>query len=507
MGEGHLEKTLKAVTLYVLFWMVLSGLLLIGGWWLADQYLDARPVYLLGGLVTGWLILSLIIGSLIARSATAPLKALSEAILHISPSPIPVKSPDINKLRLGRELIAGLIRQVYELNTSTAAAQTGVSVPAGVSLEQLPVAVIALDQDSNITYANRKARELVSAEKELIGSNLYGVFDILFQTEETLGAWIEKARDSAVTAQKIWHEVRVNTYGDEVQYIDLAATYSKTSGEQTSEVLLTLFDETDVYAQQDRSLSFIALAVHELRTPLTLLRGYIEVFEEELDTAKPELKEYMRRTRVATETLTAFVGNILDVARLDQNQLTLRLNKEDWREVLTSIVKDMELRAKVRDKTIELSIGDNLPPVGVDRISISEVLMNLIDNAIKYSPPDKKTIKVSAYQNKEGLVETVVQDYGVGIPEAVLPHLFEKFSRSHRSRASISGTGLGLYLSKALVSAHGGNIWVRSHEGEGSIFGFTLLPFDQVAKQSESGDNGITRSAHGWIKNHSLSRR
>lgn len=490
----------------MLVWLMIAGFFLIGAWWLADTYLSIDSIFLAGGLIAGWAVITLIIGTLIARTATSPLKALSEAILHISPSPLQVKSPDVEKLRLGRELVAGLIRQVYNLNTGIGEEITG-AAPPGVGLQQLPVAVIALDQEANITFANAKAQELAGAEKELLGRNLYGIFDILFQGEETLQDWIEKARTSAITAQKIWHEVRINTYGDQVQYVDLAATYSKPSGGLGSEVLLTLFDETEVYAEQDKSLSFIALAVHELRTPLTMLRGYVEVFEEELDTSNPELKEYMRRTRAATESLTAFVGNILNVARVDQNQLTLKLNKENWKDVLGAIIKDMELRANVRGKTLEVSISDNIPPVGVDRISISEVMMNLIDNAIKYSPGKDKPIKITSTVNKDGLIETTVQDFGVGIPKNILPHLFEKFSRSFKSRGSIGGTGLGLYLSKALITAHGGNIWVSSHEGEGSTFGFTVLPYDKVAAGSQRGDNTITRNAHGWIKNHSLSRR
>jgi signal transduction histidine kinase len=106
------------------------------------------------------------------------------------------------------------------------------------------------------------------------------------------------------------------------------------------------------------------------------------------------------------------------------------------------------------------------------------------------------------------MVETSVQDYGVGIPSSVLPNLFTKFYRDHRNRAQFGGTGLGLYLSKAIVTAHGGSLSVRSKEGEGSTFSFTLQPYAQIAEaQKLNGDQGITRSAHGWIKNHSLYRR
>ena len=96
----------------------------------------------------------------------------------------------------------------------------------------------------------------------------------------------------------------------------------------------------------------------------------------------------------------------------------------------------------------------------------------------------------------------------MGIPESILPNLFERFYRNHRTRNQIGGTGLGLYLSKAIIGAHGGHIWVRSKEGQGTTVGFTLQPYAIVAGKLKSDDNsGIVRQAHGWIKNHSLYRR
>jgi two-component system sensor histidine kinase VicK len=139
-------------------------------------------------------------------------------------------------------------------------------------------------------------------------------------------------------------------------------------------------------------------------------------------------------------------------------------------------------------------------------VSIGQVVNNLLDNAIKYSG-ESKTMQITARIGKSGLIETLVRDFGVGIPTSVLPTLFEKFQRSHRNSAQIGGTGLGLYLSKAIVKAHGGQIWVASTEGKGSTFGFSLLPYSQIADELKDSAADITRTAHGWIKNHSLYRR
>jgi len=142
----------------------------------------------------------------------------------------------------------------------------------------------------------------------------------------------------------------------------------------------------------------------------------------------------------------------------------------------------------------------------VDRYSIYEVLANLLDNAIKYSKGTDE-IYVSALLNKQGLVETSVKDFGLGIDASILPHVFDKFYRNHRNRAQIGGTGLGLYVSRAIVDAHGGEISVNSKVNEGSTFTFTVLPFSQVQGAGKTlGNPDLTRNAHGWIKNHSLYR-
>ncbi len=245
-----------------------------------------------------------------------------------------------------------------------------------------------------------------------------------------------------------------------------------------------------------------------MRSPLTLLRGYIEVLDEELDgKMDAETAQYLQKMKVAAQTLTTFVNNILNVARIEGDQLELQLHEENWGQIVEAAEEGLRLRSQVRGIDIEFHVQENLPAVGVDRSSITEVLDNLVNNAIKYSGNGKKII-VSSQLTNAGEIETTIQDFGIGIPESVVPNLFNKYYRSHRSRAEVSGTGLGLYLSKVIVAAHGGNIWVRSAEGEGSTFGFTVMPFNQLAdEQKNSVNKDITRSAHGWIKNHSLYRR
>jgi signal transduction histidine kinase len=187
--------------------------------------------------------------------------------------------------------------------------------------------------------------------------------------------------------------------------------------------------------------------------------------------------------------------------------MPLHVIEADWREVLKEAYADLFLRAKAHGRVLKMELPNSMSTVAVDRISILEVINNLVDNAIKYSSEGGEiVIRTSEHQ---GLISTTVTDYGIGIPDAILGNLFKKFYRSHKTRTGVSGTGLGLYLSKAIIDAHGGNIWVKSQVDKGSTFGFDLPTYASVADTLKKGDNdpgSIKRSSHGWIKNHAMYR-
>ena len=201
------------------------------------------------------------------------------------------------------------------------------------------------------------------------------------------------------------------------------------------------------------------------------------------------------------------MNNILNVAKADKGQLKVHIQEESLTEVIKLSAPEFTTRAKVKNRVIKFDLADNIPNVGIDRVSIYEVLSNLIDNAIKYSK-DGGEIIVKAETNQEGLVQISIQDFGVGIPSSSFENLFTQFYRSHHSRDDVAGTGLGLFLSKTIIEAHNGNIWAQSEEGVGSVFGFNLPSFAELQNQKDSPESPeIVRSAHGWIKNHGRVRR
>ncbi|MBL8121844.1 PAS domain-containing protein [Candidatus Saccharibacteria bacterium] len=502
------QLTIRLTLIVLMFEAVVVGC----GWLLYSSH-RASAVVVLATVTTLGIIGSLLLTRLIVRISTEPLRTLWQAVQHIAPHGDAQPAPKVENLKVGRELIANLVNHIYQMasvveDVNKTTSRQIQDIHANFLANSLPLPLIVLDKSDVIVYLNEAGEKYFGVPPgETVGKNVYTTFDMSFADNQTLQSWLDTARSSNVTATSRWERVRIGLPGQKnTKQFDLAAHYNK-SNPMGYETLLVLFDHTEVYSQDDQAMSFVALTVHELRTPLTLLRGYIEVFDEEIGpTLSSELQGFMKKMNVAAQQLTAFVDNILNVAKIEDNQLTLQLHEERWEDVLQAVVSDLQLRASVRGVTIKADIESILPTVAVDRFSIYEVVANLLDNAIKYSKGTKE-VHVTAALNKNGQVETSVKDFGLGIDASVMPHIFDKFYRNHRNRAQIGGTGLGLYISRAIVQAHGGQIWVNSKVDEGSTFSFTVMPFSTLAEQGKTGDaNGISRSAYGWIKNHSLYR-
>lgn len=511
----YLQKFNRQARLSLFSGLLASSLILIVIGYAADQVLHVNHLVIIGGLVIVALVLAGLAAMLLEHYLIQPLQALWQTVLHLSPDVSEnIKAPELDQLKFGHDLAATLSSHIYQLinladKTTVDNNTKAKDLAHNFIAQNLPLPLIVLDSHETINFANPAAASYLGFQvSDLIGKNIYMVLDMAFPSEDTFDAWLKTSKAATATTSKTWERVRLDIRDNHPTLLfDLAAYYNKANPDH-HETMLILFDHTKEYSQDDQAISFIALSVHELRTPLTLLRGYIEVFEEELSgKLDPDLQGFMEKMEVQAEQLMAFVNNILNVARVDDNQLELKLKSGNWAEILKSAIDSLNLQAKVKGINLKLTVADNLPEVGVDAISIQEVINNLIDNAIKYSG-GSHTVDISAHKTSDGLVETTVQDYGLGIPTAVLPNLFTKFYRDHRNRSQIGGTGLGLYLSKAIVTAHGGDIWVRSKEGEGSTFGFTLQPYDQISNEAKDiSDGEIIRGAHGWIKNHSLYRR
>jgi len=515
---NNLQKFTTQIRSRLVLLILINNLLFIADWLIMEEVFQLTGYWFFLGLLIVPVLTLTLLPWLSTSYLVQPTKLIWQAVLHIAPDTSNVPAPDLKKARLGKDLVESLVSHVYQLaSVAEDVAKTATKEQANLDHDfvanSIPLPLVILDKDDTIVFANQAAAQYIRHERQdLLGQSIYSVIDMAFTNQQTFDVWLKDAKAHKAVASQTWERVKLNLPDTELSkqpQFDLAAYYNRNNPDG-HETMLVLFDHTNQYAQDDQSMSFVALAVHELRTPLTLLRGYIEAFEDELaGKVDPELEDFMKKMAVAAAQLSTFVNTILNVSRIENDQLSIQLHRESWQDILRSVVDTMHARAEVRGIQLSLEMPDKLPAVGVDRTSITEVLNNLIDNAIKYSGSSNKII-IKTYINNDGQVETTVQDFGVGIPDSATTHIFEKFYRNHRNRAQVGGTGLGLYLAKVMVGAHGGHIWVRSKEGEGTTFGFTVMPYSQLAADSKTSDNGsveIVRNAHGWIKNHSMYRR
>ena len=240
--------------------------------------------------------------------------------------------------------------------------------------------------------------------------------------------------------------------------------------------IIVLIDVTkDVEMDQLRS-HFISNVSHELRTPVTVLRSYIDTlynFGNDFDfNAQREFIGVMNQEIIR---LNRMVNDILDFSRYESQNVHLEKSKQNIMEIIEDAVNQVQVLAKEHDLTISIMKEPDLPEIWLNVDSISRAFMNILSNAIKYSP-DGKRIKVRAERSRDGeYVEVSVEDQGPGIPEKYQKKIFDRFFRVENDTHTVKGTGLGLHLVKVTVEKHHhGEVFVESKEGEGSTFGFRL---------------------------------
>ncbi|MDD4409111.1 MAG: HAMP domain-containing sensor histidine kinase [Candidatus Pacebacteria bacterium] len=236
-----------------------------------------------------------------------------------------------------------------------------------------------------------------------------------------------------------------------------------------------LFEYTVLYNKikevDEMKDEFISMASHELRTPVTVIRGYISMIldDPKCSSLDGDYKEYLEIIKISTERLNNLIEDLLNVSRIEQGRMKTNLETVNAYDIINSTVKEFEVQAKGKDldilceKTVELD-----DEIEIDKDKFKQVLINIIGNAIKYTPSG--SVKVEAKNNIKNLVITV-KDTGIGMTAKEREHLFEKFYRVKNERTEeIIGTGLGLWITKQLVEIMKGTIAVDSIENVGTQF-------------------------------------
>lgn len=418
------------------------------------------------------IILSLVLANMVSRALTKPIKEMQIQTLQIADGDYSGTLKVYGEDELGQ--LAGLIN---DLSDDVAEAQESIDAERrrlNSVLTHMTDGVVATDRRGKIIIINDMAQTMLGrTDEEAIGENLLSVLNV--EEEITLRTILEKQDDVLVNAS----EGGVATL--------LRASFSLIQRESgfISGIVCVLHDVTEQERIDEERKQFVSNVSHELRTPLTSMRSYIEALADGA-WEDPELApRFLEVTQNETDRMIRMIHDLLHLSRIDSGKSPLELEIVDITEMVDHVLNrfDMLIHSaeyETRNYRIHKELLREAIFVEVDPDRMIQVLDNIMNNAIKYSP-DGGTITGRMHKTDDAVIISI-SDEGMGIPKADLNKIFTRFYRVDRARSrAMGGSGLGLAISKEVVEQHGGRIWAESKEGKGTTFYLSLpyVPFEE----------------------------
>jgi len=408
------------------------------------------------GLVAAW-----IIGTGLSRRLTRPLDALSRAAVQLTAGDLRSRAPVGGEDELGRlgQTFNTMAGRLEETIGAISTERTRVEAIIAAMTD----AVVATDGTESVLLLNRAAEDLLGVRRRhTLGRRAADVFP----APRLAGMLHEAVAFGRVTAE----ELPPGTAGDRVVEVHCAPIRDK-DGTATGAVAV-LRDVTELRQTERLRRELTANVSHELRTPLTSIKGFAETLLDGAMKDEAACRRFLTIMNGETDRLVKLVDDLLDLSLLESKRVTLELKPVDVSVLVAHTVDKLKPLAQTQHLTLQQSAPPGIiVPADADRLE--QVLTNLVDNALKYTPEGGRVdVRVAT---ADGEVEVLVNDSGRGIGPEDLPHVFERFYRADRSRTRGSGgTGLGLAIAKHIVEAHGGRISVSSRANEGTTFKVTL---------------------------------
>ncbi len=324
-------------------------------------------------------------------------------------------------------------------------------------LEYMTEGVIALDSTGMIIHANPTAQEMFGVSASVLGEPLDQVFD---PKQHNFG-W----RQALASNQTITRQLALPGGSARIVRSHAAPFTNPESGQ--AGVVIVLYDITEQERLEELRRDFVANVSHELRTPLTTVKSYVEtILDGAVDT--PEMRmRFLSVVRDEADRMTRLVSDLLQLAQLDALSKRERFFIQPIKEMVKDVTTKLMVTFEQKGLSFALALPESSPMVYAAQDKIQQVLINILSNAIKYTP-DGGRIFMSLAELDDG-VEVVVQDTGMGIPKEDLPRIFERFYRVDKARSrELGGTGLGLSIARQIIESHGGRIRIESELGQGT---------------------------------------
>ncbi len=334
-------------------------------------------------------------------------------------------------------------------------------------IESVYAGLLMVNREGRIMQANASAREMLGIQSKDISRLYYEIIEDA-KAKEIVSSALESGEETA-------GEVSLIRPDEEEEHIYQVQT-ALVRGEDASVMgAVAIFNDiTELRNIERMKTAFVSTVSHELRTPLTSIKGFVSTLLADADGYYDleTQREFYTIIDMECDRLTRLISDLLNVSRIEAGR-ALDLNPKSV-DLYTLSEKVISVQRSYTNKhELILSLSEGIPSIIADEDKVDQILTNLISNAIKYSPKGGDVTITGGFS--DGLVTMSVSDQGMGIPKEHMGKVFERFHRvDNRDTRQVGGTGIGLYLVKHLVEAHGGKIWIESEVGKGSSFIFTL---------------------------------
>lgn len=413
------------------------------------------------GAVGAALLAALLFSLFLSRITSRPLRQMAEIAARIGRGGEQLRIPAYSRDEIGA--LATVLNDMAERIDSQMRGLAEEKARLDAILRGMGEGVMVASADGLITLVNPSFRKMFALTGEVEGKRLI---------EVSRNPDLQEAfHDLTVSGRELVREIRIQP-GD----VTLLTHWVSLAMDGIGQGVVAVFhDISDMKYVEEMRRDFVANVSHELRTPVSVIKGYAETLTQDgMLTSEPEhATRFVEIIRRHAERLTMLINDILTLSCLEARNTALELNPMDIGPTAAKSCTMLAPRAADKEISLHNDIAAPLPRVLVDQGRLEQVLVNLIDNAVKYTP-EGGTIRLFAEQ-RDGFLRIAVQDSGIGIPARDLPRIFERFYRvdGGRSREQ-GGTGLGLAIAKHIVQLHGGELTVESTPGRGSTFSFTL---------------------------------